>query len=101
MVTRKPSARSRQMANPYLTTDSPDELEPPNRIAYEIMSERRDLLPSVERIMNAGLSGPATTDALTMFRTSLQAPGDPNRDPSVAIAHAAADHSEAPVPAES
>ena len=99
MVTRKPS-RSKQAPNPYLTTDSPDELEPPNRIAYEIMSERRDLLPSVERIMNAGLSAPATIDALTMFRTSLQAPGDPNRDPSVAIARAAADHSEAPVPVE-
>jgi hypothetical protein len=100
MVTRKPSARSKQAANPYLTTDSPDQLEPPNRIAYEIMSERRDLLPSVERIMNAGLSSPATIDALTLFRTSLAAPGDPNRDPSVAIARAAADHSEAPVTVE-
>ena len=100
MVIKRPRS-AKQAANPYLTAASPEDLEPPNRIAYEIVSERRDLLPSVERIMNAGLSGPATTDALTMFRTSLQAPGDPNRDPSVAIAHAAADHSEAPVPAES
>ncbi len=92
MVIKRPSRSSKQAANPYLTTDTPDQLEPPNRIAYEIMSERRDLLPSLERIMNAGLSADATTHALTLFRESLLVPGDPNRDPSVAIAHSA-DHS--------
>ena len=57
----KRTRTSKQAANPYLTADSPEDLEPPNRIAYEIVSERRDLLPSVERIMNAELPPAATT----------------------------------------
>jgi hypothetical protein len=72
--------------NPYLTAGSADELSPANRIAHDIVAERRDLLPSVERIMNAGLAESATIGALELFRASLQTPGDPNRDPRVAIA---------------
>ncbi len=98
MVIKRPRT-SKQAANPYLTADSPEDLEPPNRIAYEIVSERRDLLPSVERIMNAELPPAATTQALTLFRNSLLAPGDPNRDPAVAIAHSA-DTVDAQVPVD-
>lgn len=98
VINKRPSRSTKQAANPYLTTDTPDQLEPPNRIAYEIMSERRDLLPSLERIMNAGLSPTATTHALTLFRESLLVPGDPNRDPSVAIARSA-EQPEPQVPA--
>ena len=84
-----PTSRSaKRVANPYLTTESPDDLSPPNRIAYEIFAERRDLLPSVERIMNAGLDEASTANALSLFRTSLTVPGDPHRDPAVAIASA-------------
>jgi hypothetical protein len=77
---------TKRIPNPYLTTDSPEELSPPNRIAYEIFAARRDLQPSVERIMNAGLDEDATTRALSLFRDSLGNPGDPHRDPAAAIA---------------
>jgi hypothetical protein len=77
--------------NPYLTAATPDDLGPANRIAYDIVAIRRDLLPSVERIMNAGLDEDGTIGALTLFRSSLGVAGDPNRDPRVAIAaHASA-----------
>lgn len=72
--------------NPYRTSESPDELGPANQIAFAIVAERRDLLPSVERIMNCGLEEDATVQALTLFRDSLTVAGDPNRDPRVAIA---------------
>ena len=72
--------------NPYLTTASPDDLGPANRIAYDIVHDRRDVLPSVERIMNAGLDEDATLQAMTLFRDALATIGDPNRDPRVAIA---------------
>lgn len=84
MVTKKRPTRAAN--NPYLTSESPDDLGPANRIAYEIVSERRDLLPSVERIMNAELAEDGTVRALTLFRTALTSAGDPNRDPRVAIA---------------
>ena len=84
MVTRKTSRKAPD--NPYLTAATPDELGPANLIAYEIVAERRDLLPSVERIMNAGLDEAGTVGALTLFRSSLTVAGDPNRDPRVAIA---------------
>lgn len=84
MATRKSAAKAAH--NPYLTSATPDDLGPANRIAYDIIAERRDLLPSVERIMNAGLDEDGTIGALTAFRTSLSAAGDPNRDPRVAIA---------------
>jgi hypothetical protein len=73
--------------NPYLTTASPDDLEPASRIAYDIVHDRRDVLPSVERIMNAGLDDEATLRAMTLFRDALITTGDPHRDPRVAIAN--------------
>ena len=47
---RKPRP-AKPVDNPYLTAASVDELSPANRLAYEIVSERRDLLTSVEQIM--------------------------------------------------
>jgi hypothetical protein len=84
MVVRKNVRKVPQ--NPYLTEASPDDLGPANRIAFDIVAERRDLLPSVERIMNAGLDEDGTVGALTLFRASLGVVNDPNRDPRVAIA---------------
>lgn len=84
MVTRKNTRKAPN--NPYLNAATPDELGPANRIAYDIVAARRDLLPSVERIMNAGLDEAGTVGALTLFHSSLGATGDPNRDPRVAIA---------------
>ena len=72
--------------NPYLTTASPDDLEPASRIAYDIVHDRRDVLPSVERIMNAGLDDEATLRAMTLFRDALKTTGDPYHNPRVAIA---------------
>ena len=83
MVIRK---RSKAPPNPYLKVGTPDDLDPANRIAYDIVGERRDLLPSVERIMNADLDEDGKLGALTLFQDSLSATGDPNRDPRVAIA---------------
>jgi hypothetical protein len=84
MVTRKRSSKA--PPNPYLKVGTPEDLSPANRIAYDIVAERRDLLPSVERIMNADLDEDGKVGALTLFRDSLTVAGDPNRDPRVAIA---------------
>ena len=84
MAVRKRSTNAPH--NPYLTSATPDDLSPANRIAYDLIAERRDLLPSVERIMNAGLDADGTVGVLKLFRCSLTAAGDPNRDPRVAIA---------------
>ena len=78
MVVKKRSTKAPR--NPYLTAATPDELGPANRIAYDIIAQRRDLLPSVERIMNAGLDTDGTVDVLTLFCCSLTATGDPKRD---------------------
>jgi hypothetical protein len=82
----KKQSRKNAAPNPYRSSTSPDDLGPANRIAFDIVAERRDLLPSVERIMNAGLAEEDTVRAITMFRDALGADGDPNRDPRVAIA---------------
>ena len=87
-MTSKPRRSVKRAENPYLASSSVDELTPANRIAYEIVAERRDLVPSVERIMNAGLDQQTTVRALNLFRESLTAIGDPHRDPRVAIATA-------------
>ena len=85
MVTKK-AAKGRN--NPYLGDGDPEALSPANRLAYEIVADRRDVLPSVERIMNAGLEESETVTALTLFRTALASLSDPNRDPRVALAAA-------------
>jgi hypothetical protein len=65
-----------------------EELAPNERIAHEVVSEYRDLAPSIEKIMNAEMDEDARHEALTAFRTSLGSIGDPNRDPRVAITNA-------------
>lgn len=87
MATR--SSRSKAADNPYLTSSSPDDLGPANRLAYDLVAERRDLLPSVERIMNAGLDDDATVEAMTLFRDAIGAADDPYRDPRKVIAKVA------------
>lgn len=74
--------------NPYQTSATADELSPANQLAFEIVAERRDLLPSVEHIMNAGLDDDTAAAALGLFREALANPGDPHRDPRSAISHA-------------
>lgn len=84
--------RTKAPANPYLTAATADELNPANRIAHDIVAERRDLLPSVERIMNAGLDEETTVAALDLFRVALETTGDPHRDPRAAILTVAPDY---------
>jgi hypothetical protein len=71
--------------SPYRTPSSPDDLNPTDRIAFDIFTGRPDLLPSIERIMTAGLDDDATYRAISLFRDSLESGSDPNRDPRVAI----------------
>ena len=63
----------------------PENHTPSEAVAFDIRMERIDLAPSVSRIQNAGLNEPGTMHAISLFRDSLTTPGDPNRDPSVAI----------------
>lgn len=90
MTINKKAAPKRVAAN-WKTPGSPHELEPVEQLAHGIVSDRPDLLPSVERIMLAALDGDARLRALTLFRDSLHTPGDANRDPRVAIARCQAD----------
>lgn len=64
----------------------PENHTPSEAVAFDIRMERIDLSPSVHRILSAGMQEPGTFHAITLFRNSLTSPGDPNRDPSVAIA---------------
>jgi hypothetical protein len=62
-----------------------EDLAPSERIAHELVSEFADLAPSVEKIMDAEISDDGRIEALELFRTSLSAVGDPNRNPRTAI----------------
>lgn len=65
-----------------------EELTPSEQLAHQIVSDFGDLAPSVVRIMEADLSDDDRERAMTAFSDSLGNPGDPNRDPRVAIANA-------------
>lgn len=78
---------ARKLTNPYLTTTSPEDLPPAQRLAFDIVDRRADLAPSVARIMNAGLGDDALV-ALELFERSLTTPGDANRDPAIAVERA-------------
>lgn len=65
-----------------------EELEPLEQLAHQIVTDYRDLTPSVERIMSSELDSDGRLKALTAFHASLGEIGDPNRDPRVAIANA-------------
>lgn len=82
---RASSARAagKRGAKPQATL--PENHTPSEAIAFDIRMDRIDLAPSVSRIQNAGLNEPGTMHAISLFRDSLTSPGDPNRDPSVAI----------------
>jgi hypothetical protein len=82
---RASSARSASKRGAKPVATLPENHTPSEAIAFDIRMERIDLAPSVSRIQNAGLKEPGTLHALSLFRNSLTMPGDPNRDPSVAI----------------
>jgi hypothetical protein len=65
-----------------------DALSEQQRLAHEIVIRRRDLTPSVERIMDTDLDDSVRSRALAAFSAALSSPGDPNRDPRIAIINA-------------
>ncbi|WP_420450933.1 hypothetical protein [Ilumatobacter sp.] len=69
-------------------TDPIDDLSASEQLAHEIVTTRGDLEPSVQRIMSAELDEDGRTNALGAFQASLDSPGDPNRNPQVAIDNA-------------
>lgn len=86
MAPKSTSSRSaaRKKAG-YLSAEELEALPPADRMAREIIAERRDLTPSVGLIMEAGMDEDGTLKALGLFRDSLQTLGDPHRDPRAAI----------------
>lgn len=66
-----------------------DDLTETEHIAHTIVTERRDLEPSVARIMDSeDLDEDQRAVALNSFHTSLDDPEDENRNPMVAISNA-------------
>jgi hypothetical protein len=61
------------------------ELGETEQIAHAIVTDRPDLMPSVDRIMSSSLDTEARQRAIELFRTALDTPGDKHRDPRVAI----------------
>jgi hypothetical protein len=79
---KKPTTRWHDGSTPI------EDLAPNEQLAHRLVSQFRDLAPSVERIMDAELDEDQRGVALTAFGESLGKVGDPNRDPRVAIANA-------------
>jgi len=66
-----------------------EELSDTEQIAHTIVTERRDLEPSVARIMDSEtLDDDQRVVALNSFHESLSDPDDENRNPMVAITNA-------------
>lgn len=65
-----------------------EELPEVQQLAHQIVIERRDVISSVARIMDAELSDAGRMQALGAFHAALSDLDDPNRDPRVSIAAA-------------
>lgn len=90
MAVSKPVRRTKPVPSPWWNaTVDIETLNEHQRLAHEIVTRRRDLTPSVERIMEANLADEVRLRALAAFNAALATPGDPNRDPRVALANAA------------
>jgi hypothetical protein len=83
MAVKKP------ILSPWFNGETPlEELPASDQVAHDIVLEFSDLKPSITRIMEADLDDDQRLNAMVAFRDSLQDPGNPNRDPRVAIANA-------------
>jgi hypothetical protein len=87
-MTEKRTPKAKKAAENWKSTGSADDLAAVEQIAHGIVTARPDLMPSVERIMVSELDDDGRGRALGLFAEALTAPGDPNRDPRVAIAAA-------------
>ncbi|MEZ5220263.1 MAG: hypothetical protein R2743_02135 [Ilumatobacteraceae bacterium] len=83
---RPPVSKGEQRA--YLQTSIAADARMVDRIAFEVLAERSDLLPSVERIIHGCADEPTTERALRLFQAALAGVGDPNRNPATAIVSA-------------
>jgi hypothetical protein len=97
MATKKQAAKPPIGTPRWALPGSPDDLDAAEQAAHDILAERRDLLPSVQRIMTADLGTEATVTALGLFQHALTHPGDTHRDPRVAIANASTHQATAPL----
>lgn len=89
---KKPPRRKPAPSSPWCDSSvDVDSLTADQRLAHELVVRRRDLTPSVARIMDASMTPTARSRALAAFSTAVDTPGDPNRDPRVAIAFASAE----------
>ena len=83
MAVKKP------ILSPWFNGETPlEELPASDQVANDIVLEFSDLKPSITRIMEADLDDDQRLNAMVAFRDSLQDPGNPNRDPRVAITNA-------------
>jgi len=83
MAVKKP------ILSPWFNGETPlEELPASDQVAHDIVLEFSDLKPSLTRIMEADLDDDQRLNAMVAFRDSLQDPGNPNRDPRVAITNA-------------
>ena len=82
-------AKAKIIVTRWFNGETPlEELSECEQLAHQIVVVRADLTPSVTRIMDAELAEDKCLQALTLFETSLNELGDPNRDPRVAIINA-------------
>jgi hypothetical protein len=93
-TTKKRNTTNSSTQYPWRSSDSPDGLGPAEQVAHNVLADRRDLLPSVERIMTADLADAHRLRAMELFRDSIGQVGDVHRDPRVAIARSASSHDE-------
>lgn len=89
-MTEKRKPNPKRAAENWKAVGSAHELSPVEQAAHSIVTDRPDLMPSVERIMESDLDADGRGRALGLFAEALITPGDPNRDPRVAIAAASA-----------
>jgi hypothetical protein len=90
-TTRRSNAK--KQAAPLFANGTPSEL-----VATAILSGHSDLMPSVMRIMGAGLGEEGQLHAITLFQQSLGVAGDPMRKPANAIEAGRAQTGQEPDP---
>ncbi len=84
MPAKKKPAKKQAVID-WMSDGSTTDLGESETVANAIITDRPDLLPSVKRIMTSELDDDGRLRAIQLFEMALTSPGDPNRDPRVAI----------------
>jgi hypothetical protein len=82
---KAPAKKRAAKKKPGARGELPENHTPSEAAAHALLEERRDLEPSVKRIMDSELTEPGRLHAIGLFRDSLTSPGDPNRTPANAV----------------